>query len=235
MDSTSGSANQVLSALPYADFELMRPHLRSIELVHQTVLARAGEPLTHVYFPLSGIISLVVRLAKGATVEVAMIGRDSVFGGSTALDGGIAPNDAIVQLAGAASIIDALELRKVADQSPAIRTALIRHEQALFAQALQSAACNASHSVEARMSRWLLRARDVSGSDELTLTQEFLAQMLGVQRSSVSVVANTLQRAGLIRYARGRIEITNVDGLMQSACECYEAVKAHYDRLRIPD
>ena len=122
-------------------------------------------------------------------------------------------------------------MREVADQSVAFRTTLIRHEQALFAQAQQSAACNASHSVEARLSRWLLRTRDLAGSDTLGLTQEFLAQMLGVRRTSVSLVANTLQSAGLIRYSRGRIEITNLEGLRATSCECYATVKSHSDRL----
>ena len=122
-------------------------------------------------------------------------------------------------------------LREVAEQSPTFRTMLIRHEQALFAQAQQSAACNASHSVEARLSRWLLRARDLAGSNTLDLTQEFLAQMLGVRRTSVSLVANTLQSAGLIRYSRGRIEITNLEGLRADVLRVLRAVKTQYDRL----
>lgn len=198
-------------------------------------MVRAGEPLTHIYFPHSGIISLVVRLVEGETVEATMIGYDSVFGASAALDGGIAPNEAIVQLPGFASILEVPQLRKAGEKSVALRTTLIRHEQAPFAQAMQSVACNSSHTVEARLSRWLLRARDITGSDDLLLTQEFLAQMLGVQRSSVSIVANTLQRAGLLRYARGHIEITNSDGLKDTACECYEAVKARYEKLRPAD
>ena len=160
-----------------------------------------------------------------------MVGRDSLVGGSAALDGRIALNRGIVQVEGTASILDVKTLREVADQSVAFRTTLIRHEQALFAQAQQSAACNASHSVEARLSRWLLRTRDLTGSDTLGLTQEFLAQMLGVRRTSVSLVANTLQGTGLIRYSRGRIEITNLEGLRATSCECYETVKSHCDRL----
>jgi CRP-like cAMP-binding protein len=231
MSLTSRSPNYLLASLPPADFELIRPHLRSIEMVHQAVLARAGEPLTHVYFPHTGIISLVVRLFEGAAVEAAMIGRDTVYGAGAALDGNIALNESIIQMAGAASVLDIAQLRTAAMQSEPFRATLVRHEQALLAQALQSTACNASHTVEARLSRWLLRARDLSG-DDLALTQEFLAQMLGVQRSSVSVVANTLQRAGLIRYARGHIKITNIEGLSEAACECYGTVKAHYDKLR---
>lgn len=231
MDLLCRSPNQLLASLPVADFDLFRPHLRSIELKHKAVLVRTGELLADVYFPHSGIISLVVRLADGDTIEAAMVGHDSAFGASTALDGGMALNDALVQLPGTASILGVTHLRRAAEQSVAFRTTLIRHEQALLAQALQSAACNASHTVESRLSRWLLRARDLSGSDALSLTQEFLAQMLGVERSSVSIVANTLQHAGLIRYRRGHIEIVNLDGLRESSCECYVSVKAQYDRL----
>jgi CRP-like cAMP-binding protein len=107
----------------------------------------------------------------------------------------------------------------------------MRHEQLILAQALQTSACNATHTVQSRLSRWLLRARDLSGSDTLTFTHEFLAQMLGTQRNSVSIVANTLQEAGLVRYRRGRIEITNLEGLVESSCECYDRVKGYYEKL----
>ena len=160
-----------------------------------------------------------------------MVGRDSLVGASAALDGRVALNRGIVQVEGAASILDVATLCDVAAQSVAFRTTLIRHEQALFVQAQQSAACNVSHSVEARLSRWLLRTRDATGSETLGLTQEFLAQMLGVRRTSVSLVAHTLQTAGLIRYRRGRIEIADLEGLQAASCECYGRVKIHYDRL----
>jgi CRP-like cAMP-binding protein len=225
------SGNSLLASLPAGDFDALRPHLRSAELVHATVLIAAGEPLSHVYFPHSGIISLVVRLEDGGTVEVAMVGRDSVFGASAALDGGHALNDAVVQLSGSASILDIEQLRRVAEQSLSFRTTLIRHEQAIYAQALQSVGCNAAHDAESRLARWLLRARDLCGSDEMALTQEFLGQMIGVNRNRVSIVANTLQQAGLVHYSRGHIKITDVKGLMESACECYRAVKEQYDRL----
>jgi CRP-like cAMP-binding protein len=146
-------------------------------------------------------------------------------------DGQVSLNKAIVQLAGNGEVLDVGRFREVAEQSSALRTTLLRHEQVLFAQAQQSAACNAAHVVEARLSRWLLRSRDLSGSDTLLLTQEFLAQMLGVQRSSVSPAALALQQAGLIRYSRGRIDILNVEGLHGASCECYGTVKAQYDRL----
>jgi CRP-like cAMP-binding protein len=232
MDTASArSLNHLLARLPSRDFELLRPHLRTVEMVQETVLFDAGDAVDRVYFPHSGIISLVVDLTGGERVEAAMIGRDSIAGASSALDGRVALSKWIVQLAGAASILDVPRLRKVAEASVTFRTRLIRHDQALFAQAQQSAACNASHDVVARLARWLLRCRDLCGDDTLNLTQEFLAQMLGVQRTSVSLVAHTLQKAGLISYSRGRIKIIDLKGLRETACECYATVKLNYDRL----
>jgi CRP-like cAMP-binding protein len=173
----------------------------------------------------------VVELAGGEAIEAAMIGRDSMLGATSALDGAVSLNKAIIQLAGSAQTLDVVKFREVAEQSLPLRTVLLHHEQVLFAQAQQSAACNASHHVEARLSRWLLRARDLSGSDSLELTQEFLGEMLGVRRSSVSPIANDLQRTGLIRYNRGHIQIVDLKGLQSLSCECYGTVKAHYDRL----
>lgn len=220
------SLNRLLASLPSADFELLGPHLKTIELVHATVLFEAGDPIKHVYFPHSGIISLVVGLKGGQTIEVAMIGWDSVVGGSLALGGGFALNKGIVLASGAASILDASRLRKAAAASVALRETLFRHEQAVLARAQQTAACNATHTVEARLARWLLRSHDLLGGDTLPLTQEFLGQMLGVRRTSVSLVANTLQKAGLIKYSRGRIQVTALKRLKNASCECYGAVKA---------
>ena len=235
MDSTPRSPNEFLASLSSEDFEFVRPHLHTVKLVHETVLVATGAMLTHVYFPHSGIISLVVRLAEGQTIEAAMIGRDSLFGGSAALDGTIAMNDGIVQLPGTASVLDIAALRRAAEHSVAFRTTLIRHEQALLAQAQQSAACNAAHTVEARLSRWLLRARDVCGSEGLPLTQEMLAQMIGVRRNAVSIVAHGFQQAGILRYSRGHIEIIDIDGLRKASCECYATVKAHAEQLVGPE
>ena len=225
------SPNHLLASLAPADLELLRPHLKPVELKHEAVLFQAGAKVDRVYFPHSGIISLVVELPEGLAIEVAMIGRDSIHGATAAMDGQVSLNTAIVQLGGTCEILEVSHFRKVAEQSLPLRTVLLRHEQVLFAQAQQSAACNASHHVEARLSRWLLRARDLSGSDRMEFTQEFLAEMLGVRRSSVSPVAGTLQKAGLINYARGHIEIIDVEGLRKASCDCYRTVKAHYDRL----
>jgi CRP-like cAMP-binding protein len=231
MDASPHSRNHLLAALPAADFELLRPHLHTMKLVQEVVLVAAGDPLTHIFFPHGGVISLVVSLAAGEKIEVAMIGNDSVFGGSAALDGSISLTDAIVQLPGTATTLEVGRLRTVANESIAFRTMLIRHEQALFAQAQQSAACNASHSAESRLARWLLRMYDLSEVETLPLTQEFVAQMIGVRRNAVSLIAHTLQRAGIIKYCRGHIDITDMEALKDAACECYAAVKLQHHRL----
>ena len=166
MDATSTrSPNRLLTSLPATDFQLIRPHLKTIDLVHEAVLFEADDPVTRVYFPHSGIISLVVQLRGGEMIEAAMVGRDSIVGASSAMDGMVALNTGIVQVPGAASTLDVKRLRKLADDSNAFRTTLIRHEEALFAQAQQSAACNVSHTVEARLARWLLRSRDLTSSE----------------------------------------------------------------------
>jgi CRP-like cAMP-binding protein len=225
------SPNHLLAALPTVDFDLLRPFLRTVEMDQETVLVAAGDRLTHVYFPHSGVISLVVSLADGQMVEVAMIGRDSVFGGSAALDGQISLTDAIVVLPGAASILDVDRLRSVSEQSVAFRTLLIRHEQALFAQAQQTAACNAAHAVEMRLARCLLRMHDLSEVSLLPLTQDALALMIGIKRNTASASAHALQDAGVIKYSRGKIQILDLDGLKKLTCECYKAVAIQYNRL----
>jgi CRP-like cAMP-binding protein len=225
------TSNRVLAALAAADLDQLLPHLRSIELPQEMILFEAADTITRVFFPHSGVVSLVVELASGEMIEAAMIGREGVVGGLSALDTKIAISRAIVQIAGAASVVDADHVRQLAEQSVAFRATLIRHEQVLLAQSQQSAACNAIHTVEARLSRWLLRCGDLIGSDDLPLTQEFIAQMLGVRRTSVSIVANTLQQAGLIRYKRGNIRVLDLEALQESACECYWTVKSLSDRL----
>jgi CRP-like cAMP-binding protein len=224
------SPNRFLKSLTSSDLDLLVPHLRLSEMEQGVVLVAANAPVERVYFPSGGFISLVTTLAGGDTLEAAMIGLDSFFGPMAALDGGLTLSDAIVQLPGCAFTMDS-----AARQSPTFRSLIVKHERALFTQALQSAACCAFHNVEARLARWLLQARDISGGgDRLPLTQEFLVQMLGARRSSVSLVTNKLQRAGLIRYSRGLIEIVDINGLKGVSCECYGAIKAHYDLLAIP-
>jgi CRP-like cAMP-binding protein len=223
--------NQFLQALPTVEFEALRPRLKTFALVRDTVLVEAGAALTHVYLPHSGAISVVVRLAEGQAVEVAMIGRDSAVGLLEALGDGISLTDAVVLFPGSASLIEIADIKTVAAKSAALRNLLVRHGLALVAQAQQSPACNASHSVEARMARWLLRARDLWDGETLPMTQELLARMIGVQRNAISIVAHALQAADVISYSRGRIEVLDVDALQAAACECHLAVKTKMARL----
>jgi CRP-like cAMP-binding protein len=231
MSMSSPPRNQLLATLSPHDGEMLRPHLRLVELTDGAVLIEAGKPEERVYFPHSGIISLVANFSNGQSVDVAMIGRDSVFGGSFALGGRISRTTAIVRLPGVASVLDAAHLHFFDDESVQFRQALLQHEEALFAQVQQSAACNAVHGLQARLSRHLLRLRDLSGDDTLYATQELLAEMLGVQRNSVSITANALQQAKVIRYRRGTIKILDLKGLRASACECCRVVEMHYQRL----
>jgi CRP-like cAMP-binding protein len=232
MDLINRSPNRLLANLAASDFDLVGPHIRDIELKPAVVLAAAGDQLADAYFPHSGIISLVVRLADGDTTEVAMIGRDSVFGASAALVGPNALTTAIVASPGMCSALPIRWLYAAADQSKSFRITLTRHEQAILVQAQQSAGCMASHSAMARLARWLLRARDATGSDDLFFTQEFLGQMLGVQRNAVSSVAGMLKEKGLIRFSRAQIRIEDMTGLKMLACECYETVKGELERLK---
>jgi CRP-like cAMP-binding protein len=223
--------NLLLRLLSPADLKLLTPHLRSAHFEQQHVLFEAEEKIDHVYFPTSAVISLVITLSTGEIIEAAMVGIDGVVGASAALDGKISLSRGIIQLGGEIVVCDIDALKSVALQSPKLLALLVRHEQTVYAQAQQSAACFATHQVEARLCRWLLRARDLSASDHLPFTQEYLAEMLGVRRTSVTAVAHTLQAAGLIKYARGKIQIVNAEGLKDTACECYASVKAHYERL----
>jgi CRP-like cAMP-binding protein len=225
------SPNRILNSLPQNVFAGMQPHLHTLDLAFAAVVAATGQPVETVYFPYTGVVSLVVEMQVGDMIETAMVGRDGVVNSTSALDGKVSLHKGIVQVAGTASVIKSDMLRKLADEFQPLRSMLIRHEQVLFAQAQQSAACNASHTVEARMCKWLLRIRDLTGSNDMQLTQEFLGQMLGVRRTSVSLIAGTLQKAGFIQYRRGKIKLLDIPELEQGACECYETVKRNYARL----
>ena len=223
--------NILLNQLNQDDFERLEPFLKSKSFNQHSILFEADEEIKHVYFPTGAVVSLVVTLETGELVEAAMVGSDGVVGASAALDGRISLSRGVIQLPGDIVVCSIAELRSTALQSPPLLSLLIRHEQTVYAQAQQSAACFATHNIHARLCRWLLRARDLSGSDTLNFTQEYLAEMLGVKRTSVTLVAHTLQAAGLIKYARGKIQILDVEALREGACECYETVKRHYARL----
>jgi CRP-like cAMP-binding protein len=221
--------NVLLSSLSKTEIQSLS--LKEVELKSGQLIYEADSAVDAVYFPRGSIISLVATLLSGETVEAAMVGRDGIVGASAALDGRISLSRAIVQISGPATVCTADALKELAMKSPKLLSLIIRHEQAVYAQAQQSAACNVTHNVESRLARWMLRARDLSNSNTLPFTQEFLAEMLGVQRTSVSLVAHHLQQAGLIKYTRGNIQITDADGLHTVACECYDTVKQRYSGL----
>jgi CRP-like cAMP-binding protein len=205
--------------------------LKPIDLKQKTILFETGQSITKVYFPAGAIVSLVVLLSTGETIEAAMVGRDGMVGGSSTLNGKIAVCRAIVQVEGEGFVCDGKAFKEAALESRTLLSHVIRHEQLLFVQAQQSAACMATHQVHARMARWLLRARDLACADQLNFTQEFLAEMLGVRRTSVSAVASELQKFGIIEYSRGKIDIKSLAGLREKSCECYGAVKKQYRDL----
>jgi CRP-like cAMP-binding protein len=227
-------SNAILASLSEGDTAALRPHLKAAHLQQKTVLYEAGDLIKSVYFPVNAVVSLVVSLATGEMTEAAMVGKDGAVGMASALDGKVAMNSAIVQLSGDAMACDTAAFKSAALQSESLISKVMRHEQALFAQAQQSTACMAHHEVDARLCRWMLRARDLAGSDHLPFTQEFLAEMLGVRRTSVTAVARTLQEAGMIKYTRGKIEILDVEGLRESACECHETINEQYRQLLGP-
>lgn len=199
--------------------------LRQVELEHKQQLVGIGDEVRTVYFPINSIVSIVAPLSTGESLEVAMVGRDGGVGIGAALDGRTSRSQWIVQHPGTAIVCDATAFRQVVLGNPRLVSAMFHHEQQKFAEVQQSAICVAAHQVEARFARWLLRARDLADSDELHFTQEYLAEMLAVRRTSVSAAAAQFQAKGLIRYARGDIEILDVESLKALACECYDIVK----------
>ena len=232
MTASDRPPNQVLQALDPAAFALIEPHLATIDMVRATAVGVEGAPLRHVYFPHRGSISITVTLGEGQTIAVAMLGRDSLIGGGAALTDGIALAAAMVLCPGTASVLDGAAFRSIVETNGRFRRMAIRHEQALLAQAQQSLLCNTFHPVEARLARWLLRARDICENETLPLTQELLAHMIGVRRNAVSLVAHALQRAGVIHYSRGQIVIADPGALQTTSCGCHGAVKAYYAQLQ---
>jgi len=199
-------------------------------LAHGEVLAETHARIDKVYFPHAGIISCVVETIGGGAIETGMIGNDGVFGAMQALDDKVSLNHVVTQVPGDASIISSDEMRDAAEEFPVLRGMLVKYDQFFLAQVQQTAACNALHTVQARTCKWLLRMHELVGAD-IPLTQEFLAQMMGVRRASVTEVAGELQRAGMITYARGRIRLINLDLIQQRACECESDIRSHYRRM----
>jgi CRP-like cAMP-binding protein len=230
-DRITGRRNLLLAALPAADLGLLTPHLKPVVFEQGVLLQEEGEVVDEVYFPQDGIISLLAVMQQGNAIELATIGFEGSVGSLAGLGPRRSHTRAVVQVPGAGLRIPAARFRKAAEESEAVRNIIVRYGEMLLIQVQQTAACNALHAVEARLSRWLLQARDRVQSNTILLTHEFLSQMLGVRRTTVTVVANALQQAGLIRYHRGHIEILDRAGLEAKACECYEAIRRQIDQV----
>jgi CRP-like cAMP-binding protein len=229
--------NRLLAALPADDYQRIVPTLTVVPLRLKHLLHKPGEPIQDVYFPGGGFCSMLTVLENGEMVEVATIGREGMIGVSAVLDGTPVTSAAMVQ--GETDTCYRMKVdafRREIDRRGAFHELMAHYAQALFGFVAQSTACNAVHSVEQRLARWLLMAHDRMGSDEFALTQEFVAMMLGATRPTVTVVAGTLQRAGLITYHRGRVTVVDREKLESASCECYQAatslLKGVTDRAR---
>jgi CRP-like cAMP-binding protein len=219
--------NKLLAAIPHGDFEQLRPHLTVQPMERGAVICEAGLEVDRVYFPISGMISLLVVMRDGKAIETATVGREGVFGAMSGLGLHISRVRAIVQLPMVVCHMASAQLRKIAVSSKPVTDLCIGYNEALLDQARITAACNALHTVEARFCRWLLQTRDRADSDDIALTQEFLSEMLGVRRTSVTEVAQKVQARGAITYVRGMIKVVDLEKLKAMSCECYEAVRGH--------
>ena len=215
--------NRLLASLPPDEYRRLVPHLEPYPLILKQVLYKPGEVADFVYFPAGGFVSVVTVLANGDMVEVATIGNEGLVGGSAIIAGYREPTLTMVQMASeACDRIPAAVFRREVERRGALHDVVARFSQALTGVIMQSTACNATHSVEQRLARWLLTARDRVGKDQFPLTQEFLAMMLGAARPTVTIAAGALQRAGLITYRRGQISILDRESLEHASCECYQ-------------
>lgn len=217
--------NLFLSALPEKELSMLQLHLKPAELRQGEALGEPGELLTQVMFVESGMISLLTTMQDGSAIESATLGREAVFGALAALGSHRINTRTIVQISGRALLMRVNDFRSAVERSPTLRKLVLLSSELTLVQVQQIAACNALHSVEQRFARWILQVRDRIDSDEIELTHDFVAQMLAVRRPTVSLIAQELQSAGLIRYSRGRIAIVDRDGLERVACECTEALR----------
>ena len=225
--------NHLLAALPQAEWQRWLPELEWVQMPLGEVLYESGVTLSHVYFPTTAIVSLLYVMENGASAEIAVVGHEGLVGISLFMGGGSTPSRAVVQSAGEGFRLKA-ETIKDAFNHPPVLHLLLRYTQALITQMAQTAVCNRHHSLDQQLCRWLLLSLDRLQGNELVMTQELIANMLGVRREGVTDGALKLQKAGLIRYSRGRISVLDRPGLELRSCECYAVVKKEYDRL-LPD
>jgi CRP-like cAMP-binding protein len=223
--------NHLLAALPEAEWTRISPHLGMVDLVLGQPLYESGGPLTHVYFPTTAIVSLLYVLEDGASAEIAIVGKEGLVGIALFMGGQTMPNRAVVQSAGRAYRLKAQALKDEFCKAGPVQRLLLRYTQALLTQMAQTAVCNRHHSIDQQLCRWLLLSLDALDDNKLKMTQELIANMLGVRRPGVTEAARKLQDAGLISYSHGRIEVLDRPGLEDRVCECYAVVRREFDRL----
>ena len=228
------SSNHLLAALPSTEWQRWQSQLELVDLKLGQVLYEAGCKMSFVYFPIDAIVSLLTVLEDGDSAEIAVVGNEGIVGVSLFMGGETTPSRAVVQSAGRSIRLSAHVLKSEFNISPAVMHLLLRYTQALITQMTQTAACNRHHSLDEQLCRWLLLSLDRLHGTHLVMTQELIANMLGVRREGVTEAAGRLQRAGLISYSRGKINVLDRSGLEQRSCECYAVVKKEYDRL-LPD
>ena len=229
--SSTPITNDILAALPEEEMSRIKDNLELIELPLGTVLYESGETLKNVYFPTDAIVSLLYVMEEGDSAEIAVVGKEGIVGVSLFMGGESTPSRAVVQSAGWAFRLKAPLMKSEFDRAGILMHLLLRYTQALITQMSQTAVCNRHHSLDQQLCRWLLLSLDRLTGDELVMTQELIANMLGVRREGVTQAALNLQKAGLISYARGRIKVLDRKGLEERTCECYAVVKNEYDRL----
>jgi Crp-like helix-turn-helix domain len=224
--------NKLLACLPRADFERLRPHLRTVPTSVKQILHPANEPVREVFFPNGGVASMTTVMKNGAMVEIATVGDEGLVGINVLFGGGIPGGEAMMQVPDTSAEAMSVEVfKREFDRGGAFFECVQRYTQGLLLLMMQSTACMALHPVQERCCRWLLMTHDRVRRDEFHLSHEFLAMMLGSTRPTVTVVAGTLQKAGLIKYVHGRITIVDRQSLEAASCECYTTIKAHFDRL----
>jgi CRP-like cAMP-binding protein len=223
--------NQLIAALPHAERQRWLPQLEWVQMPLGQVLYESGGMLTHVYFPTSSIVSLLYVMENGASAEIAVVGNEGIVGVSLFMGGGSTPSRAVVQSAGQGYRLDAQAMKDEFDRAGPVLHLLLRYTQALITQMAQTAVCNRHHSLDQQLCRWLLLSLDRLPGNQLVMTQELIANMLGVRREGVTEAALKLQKSDLIRYTRGRITVLDRKGLEKRTCECYAVVKKEYDRL----
>jgi CRP-like cAMP-binding protein len=223
------TGNRLLAALPTKDYERLLPHLTQTNLIFASTLYEPGDVVRHVYFPNSGIVSLLANVQDGGTLEVGIVGREGMVGMPIFMGVNTSRNRAVVQGAGSALRMKSKDFRRECDNGGPLPYLMRRYAHSSWTQLSQSAVCNRFHPLDARLARWLLMTRDRMESDEFLLTQEFLSNMLGVRREGVSKAAGSLQQLELVSYTRGTLTILNRAGLKAVACQCYAIIKEEYD------